>query len=236
VAHVGGIGAHRGLHGQGRVAGAQGVVFVGDGGTEQGHNAIAKHLVDSALEAVHGVHHVVDGGVEELLGGFRIKTTDEFRRVFKIGEQHRDLLALAFEASFGGQDFLGQIWRRIGKGCTRGRWCDRRGRAGLTRPDQHGAILINRQLLDLDDLHLQIVQVGVVQGKLSLEGAIGDPSAALQQLDDLVDHRKEVHYRPSTWASAASAAGSQKVMSMVRYISMAVESSAQAGSRWPIVA
>jgi hypothetical protein len=109
VAHVGGIGAHRGLHGQGRVAGAQGVVFVGDGGTEQGHNAIAKHLVDSALEAVHGVHHVVDGGVEELLGGFRVEAPDEFRRVLEVSKQHGDLLALAFKGGFGCQDFFREI-------------------------------------------------------------------------------------------------------------------------------
>ena len=32
-----------------------------------------KHLVDRALVAVHGVHHVVQGRIEELLGGFRIE-------------------------------------------------------------------------------------------------------------------------------------------------------------------
>ena len=60
AAYVFGIGAHRGLHGKGGVAGAQRVVFVGNGGAEQRHNAVAEHLVDGALEAVHGVHHVVD--------------------------------------------------------------------------------------------------------------------------------------------------------------------------------
>jgi hypothetical protein len=50
--HLLGIGAHRGLHGQGGVAGAQGVVFVANGGAKQGHDAVAEHLIDGALEAV----------------------------------------------------------------------------------------------------------------------------------------------------------------------------------------
>jgi hypothetical protein len=85
------------------------MIFVGNRGAEQGHDAVAQHLVDGALEAMHGVHHVVDGGVEELLGGFRVEAPDEFRRVFEVGKQHRDLLALAFKGGFGCQDFLGEV-------------------------------------------------------------------------------------------------------------------------------
>src|SRR5215475_6143660 len=40
----------------------------------------------------------------------------------------------------------------------------------------------------------------------------------------------------STCASATSACGSQNVISMARYISIAVDSSARAGSRWPVLA
>ena len=54
------------------------MVFVGNGGTKQGHNAVAQHLVDGALEAVHGVHHMVEGRIEELLGGFGVETPDQF--------------------------------------------------------------------------------------------------------------------------------------------------------------
>ena len=88
AAYLIGIGAHRGLHGQGRVAGAQGVVFVGNGSTKQRHNAVAEHLVDGALETVHGVHHVVQRRMGELLGSFGIKAADEFGRVLEIGKEH----------------------------------------------------------------------------------------------------------------------------------------------------
>jgi hypothetical protein len=45
-----------------------------------------------------------------------------------------------------------------------------------------------------------------------------------------------VHHRPSTCVSAASTWGSQKVISIDRYISIAVESAVRAYSRWPVLA
>ena len=45
-----------------------------------------------------------------------------------------------------------------------------------------------------------------------------------------------VHYQPSTCASAASAWGSQKVISIARYSVRAVDSPARACSRWPVAA
>ena len=83
------IGPHGRLHGQRRIAGAQGVVFVGNGGAKQGHNAIAEHLIHRALEAVHGVHHEVDDGIQELLGRFGIEAVDEPGRVLEVGKAAR---------------------------------------------------------------------------------------------------------------------------------------------------
>jgi len=101
--HLLGIRAHGGLHGQGGVTGAQSVVLMGDGGAKQGHDAIAQHLVHCALVAVHGVHHVAQGGVQELLGGLGGAIPDQLGGVFDVSEQHRDLLAFAFP----------QRWRRV---------------------------------------------------------------------------------------------------------------------------
>jgi hypothetical protein len=55
-----GVGAHGALQGQGGIAGPQGVIFMGDGSTKQGHNAVAEYLVDGALEA-----SLADRAVEE---------------------------------------------------------------------------------------------------------------------------------------------------------------------------
>jgi type I restriction enzyme M protein len=70
AAHCFRVLAHGRLHGQGGVAGAQGVILMSEGGPKEGHNAVAQHLVHRALEAVYRLHHAMQGGVQHLLGGF----------------------------------------------------------------------------------------------------------------------------------------------------------------------
>ena len=206
AAHLFGIGAHRGLHGQGGIAGAQGVVFVGNGRAKQGHDAVAEHLVDRALEAVHGVHHAVDGRIEELLGGFGIEAADEFRRVLEVGKEHGDLLALAFEGGTGRDNFLGEVRGGVGPRPDV-RWArpDRRRCGGWRRrcrhvagPDQDVAILINGHLLGLDELDLEIVEGVIVQVELPFERAIGHAASTLEHGQGLVHNLLEGHRRPST--------------------------------------
>src|SRR4029450_3503147 len=76
---------------EGCIAGAQGVILVGNGGTEQGHDAVPQHLIHRALEAVYGGHHALQGRIEELLRGFGIEATDEFCGVLEVGKKHGDL-------------------------------------------------------------------------------------------------------------------------------------------------
>ena len=64
------------LHHQGGITGAHGVIFVGHRRTKQGHNAIAQDLIHRALKAVHGVHHVAEGGIEEVLRGLRVEVAN----------------------------------------------------------------------------------------------------------------------------------------------------------------
>ena len=52
------------------------MIFMGQGRPEQGHNAIAQHLVHGPLVAVHGVHHACRAGIEELLGRFGIEVRE----------------------------------------------------------------------------------------------------------------------------------------------------------------
>ena len=77
LAHLLGIAAHGGLHGQGSIAGAHGVIFVRHRGAEERHDAVAEHLVDGAFIAMHGVHHGVQGRVQESARLFRIKVGDQ---------------------------------------------------------------------------------------------------------------------------------------------------------------
>jgi hypothetical protein len=94
--HLLSIAAQSGLHGQGRITGPYGVVFMSHRSAEEGHDAVAQDLVHRALKAVHRVHHVLEGGIEEGLGRLWIKVADQLGRTFQVGKQHRHLFALAF--------------------------------------------------------------------------------------------------------------------------------------------
>jgi hypothetical protein len=60
---------------------------------------------------VHGVHHVVEGRIQELLGDFGVEVLDQLGRIFDIGKQDGDLLAFAFQRTAGRQDLLGEVRR-----------------------------------------------------------------------------------------------------------------------------
>jgi hypothetical protein len=51
-----------------------------------------------------------------LPGLLGIPVRQQLHRALEVGEQHGDLLALAFEGGFGGQDLLSEVLGRIGLG------------------------------------------------------------------------------------------------------------------------
>ena len=91
------------------------MVLVGNGRAKQGHDTIAEHLIHGAFKPVHGIHHALYKAGSRSLGGFRVEVTNR-RSSFEVGKQHRHLFALAFQGTARGQDFLGEIGRRVGKG------------------------------------------------------------------------------------------------------------------------
>ena len=83
---------------------------------KQRHDAIAHHLVDGALVAVHGLHHAFEHRVEELAGLLGVAVGQQLHRALQVGKEHGHLLALAFEGSLGGEDLLGQMARGVAGG------------------------------------------------------------------------------------------------------------------------
>jgi len=147
----------------------------------------------------------MDGGIEELLGGFGVEAADEFGRVFEVGKEHRHLLALAFQGGTGRANFLSEVRGGIGPqfGVQRapldrrrcGGWRERcRPVAG---PDQDIAVLIDRHPLALDEFVLQILQGRVIELELPLEGIVGQASAPLQHGHRLVEDLLKGHRQPS---------------------------------------
>src|SRR5713101_1680035 len=177
------------------------MVFGGDWGAKQGHNDVAQHLVDGALEAMHGVHHDVQGWVQEPPSLFWVKTLDQLRRAFDVGEEDRDLFTLAFQDMPGGQDLLGEMRR------DRGAWHTRRrqgggwqwGRGGVAGPHQNSTLLIDRKLFGRDDFVLEGLEMVVVHPEPDLDRPIGEPPLALQQVEYLCEDLVKRHGHPSTY-------------------------------------
>ena len=116
AAHLLGAAADGVLHGERGVAGAHRVVLVGERRAEQGHDAVAQHLVDHAFVAVHRLHHGADRRIEQLMDALGVATSDQLERTLDVGEQHGDLLALALDRAPGGADALGQVLGGVGLG------------------------------------------------------------------------------------------------------------------------
>jgi hypothetical protein len=77
------------------------VIFVGYWSAEERHDAVPEYLVHGAFVAVHGVHHDVQRWIQELTGLFWIESLDQLGGALEVGEEHRHLLALAFQGAAG---------------------------------------------------------------------------------------------------------------------------------------
>ena len=178
------------------------MVFMGERRAKQRHNPIAHDLVHGAFIAVHGRHHAFQHWVENRSRVFGIAIGQELHRAFHVGEEHGDLLALAFQGSFGGEDFLGQMAGGVGEWGTRlvdgrGRsW--RRRRTGFSDPDQATAVVIDHVGVCVENFVLERLQVVVVQTELQREGTIGHAASALEHRQRLIENLLEGHGRPST--------------------------------------
>jgi len=80
---------------QRRAQGALGGVLVGDRSSKQRHHAIARELIDDALEAIDLTQRQLQILVEELAVELRIEALGDSRRIHQIAEENRHALALA---------------------------------------------------------------------------------------------------------------------------------------------
>jgi hypothetical protein len=115
------------------LAGPYRMVLLSQGGAEQGHDPVAHDLVDGPLVAVDGLHHVFKHRVEELPRLLGVAVGKQLHGPLQVREQHRDLLALAFQRALGGEDLLGEVRGGVGLGRSEPRGDDRPGRAGLAQ-------------------------------------------------------------------------------------------------------
>ena len=83
---------------------ALGVIFVRDRGTEECEHPVAQELADRALVAMDLLEHERERPLHERPGLLGVQALGETRVSGHVGEEHRDLLALAFQAGRVGAD------------------------------------------------------------------------------------------------------------------------------------
>jgi hypothetical protein len=181
-----------------------GIIFMGLGIAEVYQQPIPKELGDVPIVVLDDFRTSSLIGTDHVPVFFGVELGGECRGVHEIAEHDSEL------ATFG----VG----RHGRGAQR-RWVlfvpyslVRRGRGGGDRrrspvpgPHQHASVLVDREVVDLDQFLFEGVQGLVIQVKLEPQRPIGDPATLGEEVLDLIEHIIEVHYRPSTCASAASA-------------------------------
>src|SRR5262249_31829795 len=105
--------AHRSLDTEAGMDGPPWTVFMRDGGAEKRHHAVARVLVDRALEPGHlggdKFEEPVDDGVHVL----RVELLSEARESREVGKEHRDLAALALESGAALEDLVSEMPRGI---------------------------------------------------------------------------------------------------------------------------
>jgi hypothetical protein len=182
--------------------GPLGVIFVRQRVAEVDEQAIAEILGDMPVIARNHPGAGVLIGPHHCAQLFRVQLAGEHGRVYQVTEQHRELATFRIRGTYGcrwGDGIPGGVvclrWRRVHRPMQGGRWQGRRPRG--TGPDQHSALLIHGTLVDLDDLHLQIIEVRLVEVELALKRPIGDATALAEQRQDLIQHRVKVHDRSS---------------------------------------
>jgi hypothetical protein len=112
--HLGAVAGDLVAQVQRRVAGALGVIFMRDRRPEESHDAVAGVLVHGTFEAVHPLGEDGEELVEDRVPLLRVELLGQLHRARHVGEQHRHLLALAFERGLRLQNFLGEMLGRVG--------------------------------------------------------------------------------------------------------------------------
>ena len=92
------------------------MILVGERRSEQRHDLVAHHLVDRPLVPVNGLHHPLEHGIKNLARLLGVAISEQLHRALEVGEEDRDLFALALKGGLGRKDLLGEVLWRIGLG------------------------------------------------------------------------------------------------------------------------
>ncbi len=92
------------------------MVLVRQRSAEEGHDAVAHHLVHRAFVAMDRLHHQLQHRVDDFARLLGIAVGEQLHRPLEVGEEHCDLLALAFEGTLRREDAFGEVFGGVGGG------------------------------------------------------------------------------------------------------------------------
>ena len=85
------------------------MIFMGDGGAKERKDAIARGLGYVAPIAMHGLHHQLEGRIDNAAGLFGVEVFDQLHGAFYVSKEGGDGLAFTVGGSAGLQGrLLGQ--------------------------------------------------------------------------------------------------------------------------------
>ena len=169
------------------------VILMRQGVAEVDQQAIAEILRDMPLKAGDHLGAGVLIGPHHLAEVFRVELTGEGGRVHQVTEQHRELAAFGVRGS-GRRWCRGSLGGLGGRRLGRGRGLEGAGEAA--GPPVQTSIVPRRSstiLGTLDAARTLGRRGSLVEGKLALQGTIGDPAMFVQHGDRLAEDLIERH-------------------------------------------
>ena len=95
---LGGVITCQLAHPKGRVAGPLGVVFLRYRSSEQGHDSVARELVDRAAELLHALAEQIEEALHDRAPFLWVDLFRQIHRSLDVGEHNRHLFALAAQS------------------------------------------------------------------------------------------------------------------------------------------
>src|SRR5262245_27140475 len=161
---------------------------------------IPKELGDVSLVALDDFSADVLVGTHHVPIVFGIELRREFGGIDQVAEHDGELPSFRIRRRRYSRERFNRSWFNFLSYSMLSRWC-----GGwlwfcfrCTNPDKDSAVFIDSQALGIDDFFFEILNVVVVEVKLTLQSPIRHTSSTAEEVYNLVEYFVEVHYRPSS--------------------------------------
>src|SRR5215510_6750523 len=146
---------------------------------------------------------------------FRVELRGQFGRIDQVAEHDGELPSFRIRRRRYSRERFNRSWFNFLSYSMLSRWgggwlwfCFR-----CTNPDKDSAVFIDSQALGIDDFFFEILNVVVVEVKLTLQSPIRHTSSTAEEVYNLVEDVVEIHYRPSSNASSKALASFRSAVS-----------------------